>query len=63
MKTKLSRRLHKNDIREIIRSMAEEHTESAILYPLLFDEDKRVSDNAAWLLTHLAPSDARWLHD
>lgn len=63
MKTKLSRRLHKNDIREIIRSMAEEHTESAILYPLLFDEDKRVSDNAAWLLTHLAPSDAQWLHD
>lgn len=63
MKAQLSRRLHKNDIREIIRSMAEKHTEPAMLYRLLYDEDKRVSDNAAWVLTHLNPSETQWLPD
>lgn len=31
------------------------------LFMLLFDEDKRTSDNAAWVMTHLPSSDDAWL--
>ena len=31
------------------------------LFQLLFDEDKRTSDNAAWVMTHLPKSADAWL--
>lgn len=31
------------------------------LFMLLFNEDKRTSDNAAWVMTHLPSSDDAWL--
>ena len=33
------------------------------LFQLLFDEDKRTSDNAAWVLTHLPKTADAWLSE
>lgn len=43
-----------------VRSLARSENKEELFY-LLFDEDKRTSDNAAWVLTHLPATDNVWL--
>lgn len=59
MKTILQNRLSMSDIRSIVRNLDDQRFDE--LYSLLYDPDKRVSDNAAWVLTHLAATDRKWL--
>lgn len=64
LRNKLSGRLHENDIREIcsfVQSPTDDSKKKE-LYRLLFDADKRVADNAAWIFTHFDTSNNRWLH-
>ncbi len=59
MRSTLQNRLSINDIRSIVRNLTPSRFEE--LYALLYDPDKQVSDNAAWVLTHLAVADRHWL--
>ena len=56
LKTILSGRISGGDVRAIAQADFKEE-----LFQLLFDEDKRVSDNAAWVLTHLPKTENAWL--
>ena len=56
LKTILSGRISGGDVRAIAQADFKEE-----LFQLLFDEDKRVSDNAAWVLTHLPKTEDTWL--
>ena len=38
-----------------------QHHQGRELFQLLFDSDKRTSDNAAWVLTHLPKTADPWL--
>lgn len=63
-RNQLSGRLHEKDIREIcsfIQSTADDSKKNE-LYQLLFDADKRVADNAAWIFTHFDVTHNRWLY-
>lgn len=51
MREELADHIGKHDIKIIVKSIDAKSIE--MLYSLLFDEDKRVSDNAAWVLTHI----------
>ena len=56
LKTILSGRISGNDAKALSRiDFIEE------LFQLLFDEDKRTSDNAAWVMTHLPKTADAWL--
>ena len=56
LKTILSGRISGNDAKALSRvDFIEE------LFQLLFDEDKRTSDNAAWVMTHLPKTADVWL--
>ena len=56
LKTILSGRINGGDAKALAGADFKEE-----LFQLLFDEDKRTSDNAAWVMTHLPkPADA-WL--
>ena len=56
LKTILSGRISGSDARAFaVIDFKEE------LFQLLFDEDKRTSDNAAWVMTHLPKSADAWL--
>lgn len=61
---KLSGKIHEDDIQEICLLICDEKDESKKneLYRLLFDADKRVSDNAAWVFTHFDSSNNKWLY-
>ena len=56
LKTILSGRLSGGDARALAVGDFKEE-----LLQLLFDEDKRTSDNAAWVLTHLPKTADAWL--
>ena len=56
LKTILSGRISGGDVRAIAQADFKEE-----LFQLLFDEDKRTSDNAAWVLTHLPKTEDTWL--
>jgi hypothetical protein len=56
LKTILSGRISGSDARALASGDFKEE-----LFQLLFDEDKRTSDNAAWVMTHLPKSADAWL--
>ena len=56
LKTILSGRISGGDARALAQADFKEE-----LFQLLFDEDKRTSDNAAWVLTHLPKTEDAWL--
>lgn len=64
LRNKLSGRLHENDIRDIcfFIQKTNEDSKKNELYRLLFDADKRVADNAAWIFTHFDQANNRWLY-
>ena len=58
LKTILSVRISGNDARALASGDFKEE-----LFQLLFDEDKRTSDNAAWVMTHLPKTADEWLSE
>ena len=56
LKALLSGRISGNDVRALAGADFKEE-----LFQLLFDPDKRTSDNAAWVLTHLPKTADSWL--
>ena len=56
LKSILSGRISGNDAKALARLDFKEE-----LFQLLFDEDKRTSDNAAWVMTHLPKTADAWL--
>ena len=56
LKTILAGRLSGNEVRALAGADFKEE-----LFQLLFDPDKRTSDNAAWVLTHLPKTADAWL--
>ena len=56
LKTILSVRISGSDARALAGGDFKEE-----LFQLLFDEDKRTSDNAAWVMTHLPKTADAWL--
>ena len=56
LKTMLSGRISGSDARALAKGDFKEE-----LFQLLFDEDKRTSDNAAWVMTHLPKTADVWL--
>ena len=56
LKTILSGRISGDDARALAGGEFKEE-----LFQLLFDEDKRTSDNAAWVMTHLPKTADAWL--
>ncbi len=56
LKTLLSGRISGNDAKALAKGDFKEE-----LFQLLFDEDKRTSDNAAWVMTHLPKTVDAWL--
>ena len=56
LKTILSGRISGGDVKALANGDFKEE-----LFQLLFDEDKRTSDNAAWVLTHLPKTADAWL--
>ena len=56
LKTILSGRISGGDARALAGGDFKEE-----LFQMLFDEDKRTSDNAAWVLTHLPRTADAWL--
>ncbi len=60
----LSKRLTEEDLFEITfhTQGIEDNPAKQALYSLLFDEDKRVSNNAAWVFTHFDLHSNQWLY-
>ena len=56
LKTMLSGRISGSDAKALARADFKDE-----LYQLLYDEDKRTSDNAAWVMTHLPKTADGWL--
>lgn len=56
LKTILSARISGSDAKALAKGDFKEE-----LFQLLFDEDKRTSDNAAWVMTHLPKTADAWL--
>lgn len=56
LKAILSGRISGNDAKALAKLDFKEE-----LFQLLFDEDKRTSDNAAWVMTHLPKTADAWL--
>ena len=56
LKAILSSRISGNDVKALAEADFKEE-----LFQLLFDPDKRISDNAAWVLTHLPKTADAWL--
>ena len=63
MKESLSESLHLSDVLELAVLASADETRFKSLFRYLFDDDKRTSDNAAWVLTHLPKSANRWLEE
>ena len=64
LRNRLLGRIHENDIHELchVIQCCEDHSLLEQLYTLLFDSEKRVADNAAWLFTHLDAVHQGWLY-
>lgn len=58
LKSILSGRISGGDARTLASGDFKEE-----LFQLLFDEDKRTSDNAAWVMTHLSKTSDDWLSE
>ena len=58
LKTILSGRISGSDAKALADGDFKEE-----LFQLLFDEDKRTSDNAAWVMTHLPKTADAWLKE
>jgi hypothetical protein len=58
LKTILSGRISGGDARALADGDFKEE-----LFQLLFDDDKRTSNNAAWVLTHLPKTEDAWLNE
>ena len=58
LKTILSSRISGSDAKALAKGDFKEE-----LFQMLFDEDKRTSDNAAWVMTHLPKSEDAWLNE
>ena len=56
LKTILSGRISGGDAKALAKGDFKEE-----LFQLLFDEDKRTSDNAAWVMTHMPKMEDAWL--
>ena len=56
LKTLLSGRISGSDAKALAHFNLKEE-----LFQLLFDSDKRTSDNAAWIMTHLPKTEDAWL--
>ena len=56
LKTILSARISGSDAKALAKGDFKEE-----LFQLLFDEDKRTSDNAAWVMTHMPKTEDAWL--
>lgn len=61
LRRRLARHIHKQDIQEICLTLQNQKNGREELFALLFDEDKRTADNAAWTLTHLPKEYRTWL--
>ncbi len=61
MKEQLSQPMHKEDVVATAQLAAKDERVLEEVYRLLYDDDKRTSDNAAWVLTHLPPARHKWL--
>ena len=65
MRERLCGRLHESDI-TMMALEAEKSADDSLceeLYLLMSDTDKRVSENAAWVLCHVGKRGNRWLQD
>ena len=65
LRERLSIHIHDNDIHEICswaQGKENDHHKEE-LFTLMLDDDKRTSDNAAWVFTHFAAADNKWLLD
>ena len=64
LRKRLSGRLHEDDIHEITfyAQGIEVEPVKAALYTLLFDEDKRIAENAAWVFAHFDLHSNQWLY-
>lgn len=64
LKERLSKNIRMADIRNIVQWVQTTDADSAMrmLYNLMFDADRRVSDNAAWIFIHLGTVGSRWLY-
>ncbi|MBR1793531.1 MAG: hypothetical protein IJ764_07840 [Bacteroidales bacterium] len=62
LRKQLSERIHKGAIDEICLTMDDDKCK-AELWALLFDGDKRTSDNAAWVFSHFSVIQRVWLND
>ena len=60
----LSGRIHENQIHELVflTQGRRNDTKKEMLYRLIFDADKRVADNAAWVFTHFDAENNEWLY-
>jgi len=61
LRERLTERINKNDIREIISCVSANESEIEKLYQLIFDEDKTVSYQALWICTHFNQEENKWL--
>lgn len=64
LRRKLSEKLREDDLFEILYEAQgiEDNPMKRNLYRLLFDEDKRVSDNVAWIFAHFDLHTNQWLY-
>lgn len=54
LRQRLSGKIHENDILEICHATqgTDGNAAKLTLYRLLFDNNKRIAENAAWIFTH-----------
>lgn len=60
-KTVLSRKINLSDIHEVVAFISENEEELAALWGMIYSEDRTVSVNALWVLTHLPQSGQAFL--
>lgn len=62
-RAKLSERVQIKDINEIVFLVQNNNKRKQELYRLLFDNDEKISYQAAWVFTHFSAADNKWLYD
>lgn len=65
LRQRLSGKIHENDILEICHATqgTDGNAAKLTLYRLLFDNNKRIAENAAWIFTHFDLHNNEWLYD
>ena len=61
-KTKLSQRIHMEDIYEILQLTHKDDGRKQELYDLVLGEDEALGYHAAWVFTHFSKQDNEWLY-